>query len=101
MKVEPDSSAVRTALWPAMHVQIDAPPHVIEDEIALALAAPGDEWRDRPDMHPMGTLPYRAAIVARTRFVEEIDQPGPQAGKRQRLDALGYGVLAAKEFCSH
>ncbi|MGZ4701764.1 MAG: class I SAM-dependent methyltransferase [Ilumatobacteraceae bacterium] len=127
MNIAPDSSAVRTALWRAMHVQIDEPPHLIDDEIGFALASPDEGWRDRPDMHPIGTRPYRAAIVARTRFVEdllveegigqyillgagldtfvqrhpelatrvvvfEIDQPGPQAWKRQRLEALGYGV---------
>lgn len=127
MNVAPDSSAVRTALWRALHVQVDAPPHLITDEIGLALAAPDEGWRDRPDMHPLGTRPYRAGIVARTRYVEdllveegvsqyvllgagldtfaqrhpdlgdrvtvfEIDQPGPQAWKRQRLEALGYGV---------
>jgi methyltransferase (TIGR00027 family) len=123
----PDSSAVRTALWRALHVQLDAPPHLLDDEIGLAIAAPDDSWRDRGDMHPMGTRPYRVGIVARTRYVEdllvdagigqyvllgagldtfaqrhpelagkvsvfEIDQPGPQAWKRQRLDDLGYGV---------
>jgi methyltransferase (TIGR00027 family) len=127
VNVAPDSSAVRTALWRAMHVQIDDPPHLIDDEIGLALASPGEGWRDRPDMHPIGTRAYRAAIVARTRFVEdllveegiaqyillgagldtfvqrhpelanrivvfEIDQPGPQAWKRQRLEQVGYGV---------
>ena len=68
----PDSSAVRTALWRALHVQIDDPPHLIEDEIGLALVDPEPGWRDRPDMHPIGTSPYRAAIVARTRFVEDV-----------------------------
>lgn len=127
MNVAPDSSAVRTALWRALHVQLDASPHLLDDEIGLALVAPDDGWRNRPDMHPMGTRSYRAAIVARTRFVEdlvvdegigqyillgagldtfeqrhpelagrvrvfEIDRPGPQAWKRQRLEALGYGV---------
>ena len=127
MNVSPDSSAVRTALWRALHVQLDASPHLIEDEIGLALANPEAGWRDRPDMHPIGTGGYRAAIVARTRFVEdllvdegigqyvllgagldtfaqrhpelaervrvfEIDQPGPQAWKRQRLEELGHGV---------
>jgi methyltransferase (TIGR00027 family) len=127
MNIAPDSSAVRTALWRALHVQLDEPPHLIEDEIGLALADPEDGWRERPDMHPLGTRPYRTAIVARTRFVEdllveegigqyvllgagldtfvqrhpelaarvrvfEIDQPGPQAWKRQRLEELGYGV---------
>jgi len=72
VKVAPDSSAVRTALWRALHVEVDAPPHLIEDEIGLAIAAPDDGWRDRPDMHPVGTGPYRAAIVARTRLVEDL-----------------------------
>lgn len=72
MNVAPDSSAVRTALWRALHVLLDDPPHLIEDEIGLALADPEEGWRDRPDMHPVGTRPYRAALVARTRFVEDL-----------------------------
>ena len=64
MKVAPDSSAVRTALWRALHVQLDAPPHLIADEIGLALVAPEAGWRDRPDMHPVGTGGYRAAMPA-------------------------------------
>ncbi|MGV9851888.1 class I SAM-dependent methyltransferase [Streptomyces sp. NPDC003442] len=126
----PDSTAVRTALWRAMHVQVDPPPHVLEDEIGLRLAAPGADWRRRPDMDPAATRGFRAAMVARARFIEdliaervgrgvtqyvilgagldtfaqrrpetasrlrvfEVDQPGPQAWKRHRLDELGYGV---------
>jgi O-methyltransferase involved in polyketide biosynthesis len=68
----PDSSAVRTALWRALHVELDDPPHLIDDEIGLALAAPDEGWRDRGDMHPLGTRSFRAAIVARTRFVEDL-----------------------------
>src|SRR3981081_2869471 len=126
----PDNTAVRVALWRAMHVQVDPPPHVLEDEIGLQLAAPDDGWRHRPDMDPDGPSRCRAAIVARARFIEdlvteqagqgvaqyvilgagldtfaqrrpeiasrlrvfEIDQPGPQAWKRQRLIELGLGV---------
>lgn len=126
---EPDSSAVRTALWRALHVLIDGEPHLIDDGIGLALVDPAPGWRDRGDMHPQGTGPYRAAIVARTRYVEdllveegisqyvllgagldtfaqrhpelagrvtvfEVDQPGPQAWKRERLEATGHGVAA-------
>jgi methyltransferase (TIGR00027 family) len=125
-----DGTAVRVALWRAMHVQVDPPPHVLEDEIGLQLAGPDDSWRDRPDMHPAGTSRFRAAIVARARFIEdlvveqagrgvaqyvilgagldtfaqrrpeiaarlrvfEVDQPGPQAWKRQRLIELGFGI---------
>jgi len=126
----PDSTAVRVALWRAIHVQVDPPPHVLEDEIGLRLAAPDDGWRRRPDMHPQGTSLFRASIVARARFIEdlvveqaghgvsqyvilgagldsfaqrrpeiaarlrifEIDQPGPQVWKRQRLVELGFGI---------
>jgi len=72
MAAEPDSSAVRVALWRAMHVQVDAPPHVLEDEIGLRLAAPDEGWRRRPDMDPVGTRPFRASIVARARFLEDL-----------------------------
>jgi methyltransferase (TIGR00027 family) len=127
---EPDHTAVRVALWRAMHVRVDAPPHVLADEIGLRLAAPADGWQDRPDMDPVFTSGFRAAIVARARFIEdlvaeragrgtgqyvllgagldtfaqrrqdlasrlvvfEVDQPGTQAWKRQRLIDLGYGV---------
>jgi O-methyltransferase involved in polyketide biosynthesis len=126
----PEGTAERVAPWRAMHVQVDPPPHVLEDEIGLRLAAPHDGWRRRPDMDPDATSGFRAAIVARARFIEdlvtaaasrgvtqyvvlgagldtfaqrrpeiaarlrvfEVDQPGPQAWKRQRLIELGYGI---------
>jgi len=125
----PDNTAVRVALWRALHVEVDSPPHVFEDVVGLALAAPAEGWRDRPDMSPF-TRPFRASILARARFVEdliieqaergvaqyvilgagldsfaqrrpklasrllvfEIDRPGPQAWKRQRLVELGFGI---------
>jgi methyltransferase (TIGR00027 family) len=128
--VAPESTAVRVALWRAIHVQVDPPPHVLEDEIGLRLADPGDGWRRRGDMEPRSTSRYRAGVVARARFIEdlvsgqagrsvaqyvilgagldtfaqrrpemasrlrvfEVDRPGPQAWKRQRLTELGYGV---------
>jgi methyltransferase (TIGR00027 family) len=127
--VEAENTAVRAALWRALHVQLDPPPHVFEDVVGLELVAPNDGWQQRPDMSPF-TRPFRASIVARARFIEdlvaeqavrgvgqyvilgagldtfaqrrpdlaaqllvfEVDQPGPQAWKRQRLVDLGYGV---------
>ena len=102
---------------------------MLEDELGLKLAAPEDGWRDRPDMGPF-TRPFRASIVARGRFIEdlvaeradrgvgqyvilgagldtfaqrrsdlasrlvvfEVDRPGPQAWKRQRLEQPGFGI---------
>lgn len=71
MTAAPDGTAVRVALWRALHAQIDQPPHVLEDEVGLRLAGPGEEWRRRPDMDPDFTRPFRAAIVARSRFIED------------------------------
>ena len=128
--VRPDSTAVRVALWRALHVQLDPPPHILEDEIGLRLAAPDEGWHRRPDMDPDATSAFRASIVARARFIEdlvvdrashgvgqyvilgagldtfaqrrpeiasrlvvfEVDKPGPQAWKRQRLIELGFGI---------
>lgn len=133
---EPDSTAVRVALWRALHVELDPPPHVFEDDVGLALAVPEEGWRDRPDMDPRATSSFRASILARARFIEdlvieqvelgvgqyvllgagldtfaqrrpdiasrlklfEIDRPGPQAWKRQRLIELGYGIPDWLEF---
>lgn len=125
----PDNTAVRVALWRALHLEVDQPPHVLEDAIGLKLAAPDAGWQKRPDMSPF-TKPFRASILARARFIEdlvqeqtargvrqyvilgagldtfaqrrpeiasqltifEVDQPGPQAWKKQRLIELGLDI---------
>ena len=35
----PDNTAVRVALWRALHVEVDAPPHVFEDEVDQVMHA--------------------------------------------------------------
>lgn len=132
----PDPTAIRTALWRALHLDIDAPPHVIDDTIGLQLAAPDPDWRERGDMHPQGTRGYRASIVGRARFIGdlvteqagkgvaqyvilgagldtfaqrkgkafsdlhifEIDRPGPQKWKQQRLAELGFDTPDSLHF---
>ena len=86
-----DGTAVRVALWRAMHVQVDPPPHVLDDEIGLQLAAPDDGWRRRPDMDPAGTSRFRAAIVARARFIEDLVTEQADRGVGQYV-ILGAGL---------
>jgi len=134
----PESTAVRVALWRAMHVQVDHPPHVLDDQVGLQLIGPDPGWRERPDMELVATARVRASIVSRARFVEdlvaeqakggvgqyvllgagldtftqrrpevasqitvfEVDQPGPQAWKQQRLAELGLGTPDSLRFVS-
>jgi methyltransferase (TIGR00027 family) len=87
----PDHTAVRVALWRALHVELDAPPHVLVDTLGLALAAPDAGWRDRPDMHPQDTRTFRASIVARARFVEDLVAEAIARGVDQYV-ILGAGL---------
>jgi len=89
-KPEPDNTAVRTALWRALHLEVDEPPHVFRDEIGLALIAPGDGWQERPDMSPF-TRPFRASILARARFVEDLFLEQAERGVEQFV-ILGAGL---------
>ncbi len=88
---EPDSTAVRVALWRALHVEVDSPPYVLDDEVGLQLVAPGDGWRDRPDMDPVFTAGFRASIVARARFIEDLVTAEAVRGVRQYV-LLGAGL---------
>ena len=127
--IAPDRSSFGSAALRAMHVQIDPPPHVLEDELGLQLI-PEAYRHVPPSMEPHVSGRLRASIVARTRYIEdllveqvdrgvrqyvilgagldtfalrrqdiasrlcvfEVDQPGPQAWKRQRLNELGFDI---------
>lgn len=126
-KIAPEHTAVRVALWRALHMQIDPVPHIFKDEIGAKIVAE-ENWRQRQDMDPGFSKSMRASIVGRARFIEdlveeqlkkgvtqyvilgagldtfaqrrpdlaskmhifEVDQPGPQAWKKQRLADLGF-----------
>ncbi len=88
--VAPDSTAVRVALWRALHLEIDASPHILEDKVGLELAAPDNAWRDRPDMSPF-TKPFRASILARARFIEDLVTEQAALGVGQYV-ILGAGL---------
>jgi len=86
----PDNTAVRTALWRALHVLADPPPHVFDDTIGLELAAPEDGWRERPDMSAF-TRPFRASTLARARFIEDLVADEAARGIDQYV-ILGAGL---------
>jgi methyltransferase (TIGR00027 family) len=87
----PDSTAARVALWRALHAEIDPAPHVLEDRIGLALLAPHEDWRSRGDMDPQFTRPFRASIVGRARFIEDLVVAAAGRGLSQYV-ILGAGL---------
>jgi len=86
----PDNTAERTALWRALHLEVDSPPHVFEDDVGIKLVGPDDGWRNRPDMSPF-TRPFRASILARARFVEDLVAEQTACGIAQYV-ILGAGL---------
>ena len=90
-KAQPDSTAVRVALWRALHVEVDPPPHVLEDELGLELVDPPEDWRSRGDMHPEGTRLFRMSIVMRARFIEDLVAEQIARGVTQYV-ILGAGL---------
>lgn len=89
--VAPESTAVRVALWRALHLEVDAQPPVFDDAIGLKLIAPDASWRERPDMHPQGTAGYRASIVGRARWIDDAVAGHDQRGVDQYV-ILGAGL---------
>ncbi len=89
--MEPESTAARVALWRALHLRVDDSPHVFEDEVGYQLLAPPPEWRERPDMHPEGTSSFRASILARSRYIEDLLVEKVEAGISQYV-ILGAGI---------
>jgi methyltransferase (TIGR00027 family) len=73
-----------------MHVQVDPPPRVLEDEVGLKLVAPGGGWRSRADIS-LFTRPFRASIVARARFIEDLVAEQAARGVGQYI-LLGAGL---------
>lgn len=84
-----DNTAERTALWRALHLEIDEAPYVFRDDWALKLAHPAPDWQDRPDMK--FTKPIRASIVGRARFVEDQVEKSIANGVTQYV-ILGAGL---------
>jgi methyltransferase (TIGR00027 family) len=89
MTAKPDNTAMRTALWRALHVLADHRPYVIEDTIGYDLIRPEEAWQERPDMKYTKRL--RASVVARARFVEDVALDQIKKGIQQYV-LLGAGL---------
>ena len=101
----PDSTAVTTALWRAAHLRLDAPPHIVEDDVGLRLlrdtdvlaryVGPGvavgpDVWLSHPYMGEKFRR-ARAGAVARARLVDDIVAECADRGLDQNV-ILGAGL---------
>jgi len=64
--------------------------HVLEDRVGLGLIAPQEGWRNRPDMSAF-TPPFRASVVARARFIEDLVEEQAALGIGQYV-ILGAGL---------
>src|SRR5690554_987672 len=89
-KIIPDHTAVRTALWRALHVYIDPEPHILNDMIGEKLVAE-ENWRARPDMGADFSKAMRASIVGRARFIEDLVEEQISQGVHQYV-ILGAGL---------
>ncbi|MBS1744896.1 MAG: class I SAM-dependent methyltransferase [Bacteroidetes bacterium] len=87
--MQPDNTAVRTALWRALHVLQDEKPFIIEDTIGYKLIKPKQGWEEYPDMKYTKRL--RASIVARARFIEDLAKEQIRMGINQYV-LLGAGL---------
>jgi methyltransferase (TIGR00027 family) len=87
----PDPTAVWVALWRALHVEFDPPPHVLHDTLSAELADPTGEWRHRSDMVPRRVTRARASILARSRLVEDLVVERAARGVDQYV-ILGAGL---------
>lgn len=73
----PDSTAARVALWRTLHVAVDPPPPVLQDEIGLKLPAADQDWRRRGGMDPQFTRLFRASM--------ELAKPSLSARAAQKI----------------
>lgn len=81
----PDPTAVLVAVWRAQHLRLDAPPHVLVDDVGIQLADTPDAleglgvphdadgaWRDLPVFAGAASRSYRGLMIARARMTEDL-----------------------------
>ena len=88
--IAPEHTAVRVALWRALHLVLDPDPPIFNDPIGAELVAENN-WQQRPDMNAEFSKPMRASIVGRARFIEDLVEQLQHQGIRQYV-ILGAGL---------
>ncbi len=86
--IAPEHTAVRTALWRALHILIDPGPHIFDDDVGAKIVAE-ENWMNRPDMGIEFSKSMRASIVGRARFIEDLVE------ERFNHGVLQYVILGA------
>lgn len=89
-KIAPEHTAVRVALWRALHTRLDQKPLVLNDDLGEKIVAEVN-WESRPDMNPDFSKPMRASIVGRARFIEDLVEENHHHGVTQYV-ILGAGL---------
>ena len=89
--VAPDSTAERVALWRAMHVQVDPPPHVLEDE-----------WKRRRLVELGFGVPQSLRFVpvdfeADGSWLEQLARAGFDTGKPAVVQSSGVSMYLTRE----
>lgn len=99
MKTQPDNTALRTALWRALHLETDEPPYIIEDKIGFDLIDPEEDWQERPDMKYTRRL--RASVVARARFIDDVAKEQIIKNNIKQYVILGSGLDSFAQRNTH
>ena len=88
----PDNTAVRVALWRALHAQVDSRPHILKDEDLVLEQVERGVGQYVILGAGLDTFIQRRSEMASRLTVFEIDRPAQQAWKRQRLLDVGLGI---------
>lgn len=89
-RIAPEHTAVRVALWRALHLLLDEKPYIIKDDLGAQIVGEAN-WQARPDMEPSFSKSMRASIVGRARFIEDLVESEYALGTRQYV-ILGAGI---------
>jgi methyltransferase (TIGR00027 family) len=100
-ETSPSRTALGVAILRAAHQQVDTPPLILDDPVALALLdEPSRAWVTArpPELHAPGARALRAHVVVRSRFAEDRLAAAVGRGVRQYVIlGAGYDTFAYRQ----